>query len=456
MPARKLVGHAAVCGVVLVGGSALGGVQAGAVGTSGGDFDAKSYDVKLDYRPGGKQLTGVTDIKATAAQDLDSLQLRLGFPTQSVEVDGVRAAGFEAKPADREKSGSASLTVRPAHKIKRGKEFTIRVRYAGDPAKAGWMGTTDGGVISTAGTRWFAAHANDTDRARLNVTATVPAGWSAMSSGLKGATERKEGRETYHWSTAQDLTDSESIMNIGPWQIEESRLKDGKPAYYAYGKGLKEKAAPYVSKQQELVDFLGRKFGKPYPYSSLGGIFVEPTDEDSPFLESQGRVNFAGALRYWDEPSYVHEWTHQWFGTSVAPGKAPGDAMTTEGVCQYAAWMWDESHGKNLDERYRSEMGKLRKDPKWWANNGVQNGMGVYNKGAYLLHALRHQIGDSAFNATLKKWQAENSGKTRGWADMKRMFSQVSGQDLTEFFAQWDSNKVPAEKYLMPGTLAKP
>ncbi|WP_411141616.1 hypothetical protein [Streptomyces sp. x-80] len=452
MYAGKRFGSAVLCGAVVLGGSVLASVPAGAAQAPGKDFDVSSYKVKLDYRPEAKELSGITDINAKADQDLDTLRLGLVFPTESVEVDGVKA-GFETNPDD---PYDSSLTVRPARKIERGQEFTVRVKYAGAPEGARLFGTTDGGLMSMENTPWFASHAGVMDRASLKVSATVPAGWSAMSNGTKTDTEHTGDRDTYHWATTQDLDAlKESVISIGPWEIEESRLKDGKPVYTAYGKGLKAKAAPYVAKQQEIIDFLAQKFGTPYPFSSLGTLFAEPADENYPFLATQGRVHFSAPLQYWDEPAYAHEWTHQWFGMAVSGGDAPADAITTESVAQYAAWLWDEHNGKDIDARYRSEILERKDDAKWWADNTL-DGMGAYSKGSYFLHALRHQIGAENFDAVLKKWQTENAGEVRGWEDMARMFTQVSGQDLTEFFAQWRGDKVPEDKYLMPGTLPKP
>lgn len=446
--AFTVLASAVALGASALGVSAFGNAPSDTAEGTGQDFDVSSYDVRLGYLPEEKELTGVTDFTAKAGQDLDALRLQLNFPTKSVEVDGVQAE-FEA-----EKDGSGgleALTVRPAEKITSGREFTVRVKYAGDPGQARWIGTTDGGVITSAGTQWFAAH--DTDRAALKVSATVPAGWSAMSNGLKQGTGRDGDRETYRWATAEDVDPSASVMNIGPWEIEEAELADGKPAYYVYGEGLKEKAAPYVREQQKIVDVLAERFGTAYPYSSAGALFVEPTDENNPFLAPQGRVNFAAGLTYWDEPSYVHEWAHQWFGVSVAPGEEQGDLMTSEAVAQYAAWLWDESRGKNIDDRYRGEILKLKDDAEWWKQNSEANGMSAYTKGAYVLHALRHQVGTGTFDAVLKQWLTDNAGQVSGWKEMKKLFAEESGQDLTEFFAQWASDKVPADRHLLPGAL---
>jgi hypothetical protein len=60
-----------------------------------------------------------------------------------------------------------------------------------------------------------------------------------------------------------------------------------------------------------------------------------------------------------------------------------------------------------------------------------------YGKSAMIFHMLRRQIGEEAFWSTLRRLAAEGAGQRLGWSDLQRMFSAVSGRDLTAFFQQW-------------------
>jgi aminopeptidase N len=63
----------------------------------------------------------------------------------------------------------------------------------------------------------------------------------------------------------------------------------------------------------------------------------------------------------------------------------------------------------------------------------------TYNKGAYVLHALRWKVGDSAFFAGVQNYLRDPllMHGYAGTKDLKRHIEATSRQDLTRFFADW-------------------
>ena len=60
-----------------------------------------------------------------------------------------------------------------------------------------------------------------------------------------------------------------------------------------------------------------------------------------------------------------------------------------------------------------------------------------YDGGAVVLHALRKTIGDDLFFTLMRRWVADNNGSSRTTEDFVALANEVSGRDLTEFFATW-------------------
>src|SRR5215210_6335898 len=88
-----------------------------------GGYDVKNYGVKLNYEPQNEQLAGDVTISARATQDLSSLNLDFrGFKISSLTVNGAPAS-FARKDQE--------LTVTPAAGLRRNRDFTVRVVYAG-------------------------------------------------------------------------------------------------------------------------------------------------------------------------------------------------------------------------------------------------------------------------------------------------------------------------------------
>src|SRR5262249_7822408 len=65
----------------------------------------------------------------------------------------------------------------------------------------------------------------------------------------------------------------------------------------------------------------------------------------------------------------------------------------------------------------------------------------VYDKGAWILHMLRHQVGDTAFFDILRQYLNDHAYGNVTSADLESEAEAVSGQDLSWFFQQWVYDK---------------
>jgi aminopeptidase N len=61
----------------------------------------------------------------------------------------------------------------------------------------------------------------------------------------------------------------------------------------------------------------------------------------------------------------------------------------------------------------------------------------VYQKGAYVLHLLREQLGDDAFWAGLRRYTVAHAGGSVTTEDFKRSMEESTGLDLAAFFDKW-------------------
>jgi aminopeptidase N len=60
-----------------------------------------------------------------------------------------------------------------------------------------------------------------------------------------------------------------------------------------------------------------------------------------------------------------------------------------------------------------------------------------YQKGSWVLHMLRREVGDSMFWNSIRTYYATYAGKTADSDDLRKVFESVSGKDLKQFFQQW-------------------
>ncbi|MEU5693445.1 M1 family metallopeptidase [Actinosynnema sp. NPDC020468] len=434
-----------------IGGDGAGDAYYPQDGNTG--YDVLSYDVSVDYDPASKHLDGVTAVKATATADLTRFNLDLyRLKVAKVLVDGVERTF--AQEGDHELVITADL--------KQGKEFTAVVTYGGEPAlfeeralgRSGWQISKSGGAFAAgephSATTWFPANDTPRDKALFSLTARVPDGWSVVSNGVEKGSESRDGKTTFRWAAAEPMATYLTTVAVDRWTFERGALADGTPVVTAYAPGV----AKGEDRLPEVLEFLSSRFG-PYPFTSAGGIFL--ADDIGFSLETQGRPIYAG---WADLDTVVHENAHQWFGDSVSLSSW-ADICLNECFASYASWLWDEKEGADLDDRYRSEVGKRGDQSTYWNRKLYDMGRGnefrgVYDKGQLALHALRRQLGDDVFDRVLKGWVADHRFGNASWPEFENYVEKTSGQDLAGFFGAWfRGDERPSDEYLWPGTLRR-
>ncbi len=60
-----------------------------------------------------------------------------------------------------------------------------------------------------------------------------------------------------------------------------------------------------------------------------------------------------------------------------------------------------------------------------------------YQKGGWVLHMLRRELGDSAFKESIRSYYAQYRGRNAETKDLQQVFEKVSGRNLVTFFRQW-------------------
>jgi aminopeptidase N len=60
-----------------------------------------------------------------------------------------------------------------------------------------------------------------------------------------------------------------------------------------------------------------------------------------------------------------------------------------------------------------------------------------YQKGGWVLHMLRRELGDSLFKKSIRKYYETFAGKNAETNDLQRIVESVSGKNLKQFFQQW-------------------
>jgi aminopeptidase N len=152
------------------------------------------------------------------------------------------------------------------------------------------------------------------------------------------------------------------------------------------------------------------------------------------------------ASRHMGEGVVRHETAHQWFGDAVTE-RDWRHLWLSEGFASYfdlviaAALGDDGAVERGMRAEARGYLGSDVVD-RPLVDAAAQDLMGLlnansYNKGAWVLHMLRTEVGDSAFFRGIRDYYRTYRDAAVLSADFERVMERAAGRDLGWFFEQW-------------------
>jgi len=399
-----------------VGGDGVGDPYYPRAGNSG--YDVQRYDLVMDVRINGTDhLDATATIGLTPTDDLRRFDLDLiGFDVSTVTVDG--------SPATFDRDGR-ELTITPARPLHADTPATVVVRYAGTPghigSETGGLGDVgDGGWVELGddwstviaepigAATWFPSNDHPSDKAIVTVTATVPAGLTAVAGGH--LVERGDGptTSTFRWEATEPMSPYLASLTVGDLQLSEQTGPPGVAVLNAVPSNEPNLLQGALSRFPEMLSFFGERFG-PYPFVDAGNVVVPGLAPLA--LEAQTRSVLARSIMdptLGTTPDEVtaHELTHQWFGDAVGPA-AWNAIWLNEGFATYGEWLWLEHiGGRSVEASARhAHDGEPDLDIAP-ADPGADQlfGRAVYERGGMFLVELRKLLGVDRFHQLLRTW----------------------------------------------------
>jgi aminopeptidase N len=410
-----------------------------------GGYDVRHYDLQLSYDPATRHLRGRARITAVSTERLSrfDLDFRRTLTVGSVRVNG-HAATF-TQPARL----TQELIVRPAHRLAKGKRFSVTVRYAGVPKKVvdpdesieGWVATKDGAFVvgePQGSPGWFPCNDTPRDKATYDFHIRVPRGLTAVANGELVSTTSKAGSTLFHWHSGDPMSTYLVTATIGKFRVRTGTTPGGVPYYIALDPTVAKRARPVVDKLPAITDYLASLYG-PYPFSSTGAI-VDHAPKVGYALETQTKPIYDSPP---DELTFAHEAAHMYFGDSVTLKKWR-DIWLAEGFAEFSSWMWSEHSGDKTAQQFFNSFFKKKASNAIWHPSPGRPGnaanlfdSSIYERGAMTLQALRVKLGDATFFDLLKSWAAAHRHGNATEAGFRSFAEQRTGVELTHFFNVW-------------------
>jgi aminopeptidase N len=285
------------------------------------------------------------------------------------------------------------------------------------------------------------------DKASVDFIITAPSAYKVVANGLL-VSEKQAGTylRTTHWSEKVPLPVKVMAFGAAFFEVASSGVVDDIPvSSWVFFQNRKEGFSDYSVAPKPLrfyIDLIGE-----YPYRKLANVQSKTIF---------GGLENAGAIFYSErsvtgkgtaERLIAHEIAHQWFGNHVTEDDWH-HLWLSEGFATYLTSMYTE---KNISHQaFISEMDSSRaRVTRYYGRNSnpvidttVTDLMKLlnpnnYQKGGWVLHMLRNEVGDDNFISGLRNYYALFAGSNVMTEDFRKVMERTSGKDLDGFFRQW-------------------
>jgi aminopeptidase N len=416
-------------------------------------FSVAYYKLNLSFvKPG---ISGSVTVIAKSLQNSVSqisLDLADALTVDSILIDGRRTSFSHT---------SNLLNISCLRNYDSGETFTVLIYYYGTPAISGFGSFGD--AARSDGARWIwtlsepygasdwwpCINHPSSKADSVDIWITCLNTYKAVSQGkLIEALSNGDGTTTYKWKHRYKIASYLISITLTNFNV----------LFFWY------KYSPTDS--MEIVNYVTAALDTLYPgfqtnialtprmleiYSGLFGQY--------PFIkEKYGHAEFGwgGGMEHqtitslgtyaFSESTIAHELAHQWFGDMITCQSWP-DLWLNEGFATYCEALYREKQYGYPS--YISRMNGYASSAKFsggtlvvqdTANvSNLFNGSRVYNKGAWVLHMLRHVLGDSTFFRAMRSYANDPQFmySTASTRDFQAVCERVSGNNLSAFFNEW-------------------
>ena len=419
-------------------------------------IDVVAYVFRLELNDGTSAISGEADIDVAFRAD--------GVSAIWLDLVGPSPDGKTGMTVERVTSDGRTLAFSHEHDRlhvdlgdggKIGDRRRLTVRYAGTPADGLIAGRNrDGDPVffgdnfPNRARHWLPTIDHPSDKAACEFVVTAPETYQVVAPGaLVETTSLAGGRRLTRYREEVPITTYCMVIGVARFAVETIGQVGGAPVQsWIYAP---ERSAGFSDFRLALgpMQFYTKAIG-PYPYEKLANVQSKTR---------YGGMENASAIFYAERvvtgqgrnaDLFAHEIAHQWFGDSVTESDWD-HTWLSEGFATYLTHLYDERtagrdalvQGMRRDrdavtryyEKNREAAVITPADP---ALDNILS-TNSYQKGGWVLHMLRRQVGDEAFWKGLAAYYARFRNGNALTDDFRRVMEEVSGRSLDGFFREW-------------------
>ncbi|MCM4168292.1 aminopeptidase [Arenibacter sp. H213] len=394
-----------------------------------------------------KTLKGRVTYRLKILQNLDTVFL----DAQNLEIETVL---LNTKNVTFRNNGK---TVTVYNRFRKNRDYTLNISYTAKPKQTiyfiGWDSLSTINQVWTQGqgkytSHWLPSFDDMREKVEFDLNISFDKNYEVIANGE--LVDTKETGELKQWVFNMERPMSSYLLAfaIGKYTKKQLSSDRGVPLHLYYYPKDSLFIEPTYRYTQEIFEFLEQEIGVAYPWLKYDQVPVR--DFLYAGMENTGTTIFSDNFMVdsiaFKDRNYVnvnaHEMAHQWFGNLVT--QTDGHAhWLHEGFATYYALLAEKNifgeayyywklydSALRLNEASNNNGGEALTDPK-------ASSLTFYEKGAWALHVLRRQIGDSVYKAGIVRYLEKYKFGNAGIDEFLHEMELAGESDLNVFKKKW-------------------
>ena len=407
-------------------------------------IDVIHYNIKLILQPEEKKIYGDVTI-SMKVNDEKLSKIDINF-YDNLDISLLEVNGQKAKYRRSEKI----ISIEKPKDIK--DSAYVRIIYSGTPESQG-LGSFEFSsennkpfIYSLSepvfASTWYPCIDLPDDKAQADIFITNDSSAVSVSNGKLVEIKTAGNRRTYHWKTIYPISTYLIAVYSGSYKIYSQKYisitRDTlQLVYYAFPKDFEDVKTDFAD-HRNYIKVFEQLFG-PYPFVKekygVAEFLWDLGAMENQTITGIGAKFISGRKLFSD--MLIHELAHHWWGDAVGP-KTWKDIWLNEGFATYSeALYWEKQAGFSaLQSTLSSKTGSFSSGTLYNPGNEIFSRL-VYDKGAWVLHMLRKEVGDKTFFNILREYFNLFKYSNASTNDFKNVCENLSGKNLSVFFNQW-------------------
>ena len=420
--------------------------------------DVLNYDFSITLSDSTNRIQGETTIRFTRADDRQTVWFDLISPktdsSLGMRVREVKLAGNKAAPfTQRNDRVFINLPSAP------NQPTDLTIRYDGTPAKGLIISRNKFGDRTFFGDNWPNNARNwlpvvdhPSDKATCSFSVNAPADYRIIANG-KMLTEQpvagNAARKLTRWQEGTPIPTKVMVIGAARFAVDDVGMVNGVPVQSWLYPNDSQKGFIDYRPAKEILQYFIDKIG-PYSYEKLAN--VESTTvfggmENASCIFYNEKI-IVGKKDSDVEALLAHEIAHQWFGNSATEADW-SQLWLSEGFATYFSALYlEHAYGRDtlnavLNQNEKQIFRYANQHPNSTVIDSTTTNLvdllnpNSYQKGGWILHMLRSDVGDDTFWRGIRDYYAKYRNANARTSDFQAVMEQASGKKLDWFFQQW-------------------